>query len=159
MVHTALRNHLMVLELEYDRSLLGKELPMGTFEVTRELIRSFCQAIGETNSIYTHEEAAIRAGHPTVIAPPTFCTIFDRRVPSPDLKLNFGGVGINAGQKVEMLAPVYAGDVLNASSYLKEVYPKTGRTGTMVFIVWVTMYTNQVGARVAEIQKSFAVQE
>ncbi len=149
----------MVLELEYDRSLLGKEHPTGTFQVTKELIRSFSQAIGETNPLYIDEEAARKAGHPTIIAPPTLCTIFERRVMLPDLKLNFGKAGINAGQIVEVLAPIYAGDTLNASSYLKEVYPKTGRTGTMVFIVWVTLYTNQRGERVAEVQKSFAVRE
>ena len=32
-----------------------------------------------------------------------------------------------------------------ASSHLKEVYPKTGRSGTMVFTVWETTFTNQDG--------------
>ena len=80
----------MALELEYDKSLLGKEYKAGPFEVTKELIRGFCDAIGETNPIYTDEEAASQAGYPTLVAPPTLCTIIIREAKIPDIKLNFG---------------------------------------------------------------------
>jgi acyl dehydratase len=55
--------------------------------------------------------------------------------------------------------PVVAGDSLSASSHLKEVYPKTGRSGTMVFIVWETTFRNQSGDVVADVQESYAVRE
>jgi hypothetical protein len=61
-----------------------------------------------------------------------------------------------------MVAPeadIIAGDSLSASTFLKEVYPKTGRTGTMVFMVWETVFTNQKGERVADVQESFAARE
>ena len=151
----------MVLELDYDRSLLGKEHRAGPFEVTRELIRNYCSAIGETNPLYTDQEAARKAGlgENTVLAPPALCTIFIREVTIPDIKLKFGKVRFHAGQMLEPLAPILAGDSLIASSYLKEVYPKTGRSGTMVFIVWETIFTNQRGEKVAAVQESFATRE
>ena len=113
------------MDLEYDRSLLGKEHRAGPFEITKELIRDYCLAVGETNPIYLDEDAARKAGHPTVVAPATLCTIFLREETVPDINLKFGNARFHAGQIVEPLAPILAGDSMMASSYLKEVYPKT----------------------------------
>ena len=149
----------MTLELEFDRSLLGKEHKAGPFPVTSELIRNYCEAIGETNPLYTDEEAAKAAGYSAILAPPALCAVFVRQVTIPDLKLNFGKTRFHAGQMMEPLAPIVAGDSLSATSFLKEVYPKTGRTGTMVFMVWETDFTNQRGEKVAAVQESFAARE
>ena len=149
----------MALDLQYDRSLLGKEHRAGPFEVTRELIRAFADALGEINPLYLDEAEAREAGYPTVLAPPALCTVFVHDVTIPDINLNFGSVRFHAGQVVEPRAPVLAGDSLMASSQLKEVYPKTGRSGTMVFIVWETTFTNQRGDIVAAVQESYAVRE
>ena len=46
---------------------------------------------------------------------------------------------------------------ITASSHLKDVYAKTGRTGTMVFIVWETTFSNHNGQVVAEVQESLQV--
>ena len=149
----------MALDLEFDRSLLDKEHRTGPFEVTRDLIQGFCSAIGETNPLFTDEQAAKVAGYPSLLAPPTLCTIFSREVTVPDIKLKFGRTRFHAGQMVETLAPIVAGDSLMASSYLKDVYPKTGRSGTMVFIVWQTSFTNHRGENVAEVRETYAARE
>ena len=47
------------------------------------------------------------------------------------------------------------GDSLDATTKLKEVYAKTGRSGKMVFAVWETAFTNQNGIRVALVNESF----
>ena len=94
-----------------------------------------------------------------MVAPPTLCTIFVRQVKLPDVNVNFGKSGMHAGQKVQSLAPIVVGDKITASSHLKDVYAKTGRTGTMVFIVWETTFSNQHGQVVAEVQESFARRE
>ena len=149
----------MTLELEFDRSLLGKEHVAGPFQVTRELVQRFCNAIGETNPLHTDEAAARHAGYDGVLAPPTMCTIFVRDVTVPDINLKFGKLRFHAGQMVEPRGPIVAGDSLTASSFLKEVYPKTGRSGTMVFIVWETDFTNQRGEVVAAVQESYVARE
>ena len=146
-------------ELEFDRSLLGKVHQAGPFEVTREIIRDFCSAIGESNPLYTDEEAARQAGYRAVLAPPTLCTIFFQGVTMPDISLKFGKTRFHAGQRVEPMAPILAGDSLMASAYLKDVYPKTGRSGMMVFMEWETTYTNQRGEKVATVQESYATRE
>ena len=149
----------MVMELDYDRSLYGKEHRAGPFEVTEELVRDFAQSVGEAGALFTDGAAARAAGYRGLVAPPTFCTVFVRRVALPDVKLNFGRMQVHAGQRVQSKAPIVAGDSLTASSHLKDVYPKTGRSGTMVFIVWETTFRNQYGEVVAEVEESFAKRE
>ena len=149
----------MVMDLDYDRSLYGKEHEAGPFEVTKEMVQSFSRSIGESGQIYNDESAAIAAGYRSVVAPPTLCTLYVRRVKLPDINLKFGRTRFHAGQRVQPRAPIVAGDSLTASSHLKDVYPKTGRSGTMVFIVWETTFRNQNGAVVADVQESFAARE
>ena len=141
--------------IEFDRSLLGVEHRVGTFNITREAILAFCEAVGDSNPLFTDREAARAAGHDDIIAPPTFCTAFNPRMGFPDLKLEFPGVNLLAGQAVESLAPIKPGDTLTATTVLKEVYSKTGRSGTMVFWTWETRYTNQDGVIAAKSQQSF----
>ena len=148
-----------MMELEYDRSLYGKEHLAGPFEVTKQLIRDFSRSVGETNPVFVDEAAAQNAGHRGLVAPPTFCTALVHRVSLPDINLKFGRMQVHAGQRVTPRAPIVAGDFLSASSHLKDVYPKTGRSGTMVFIVWETTFRNQNGEVVAEVQESFARRE
>lgn len=149
----------MALELDYDRSLYGEEHLAGPFEITRESIQEFARSVGDTNPVFLDEAAAIAAGFPGLIAPPTFCTLLVQRVRLPDIKLQFGTVGMHAGQRVQPKASIVAGDQLTASSHLKDVYAKTGRSGTMVFIVWETTFRNQNGEVVADVQESFARRE
>lgn len=149
----------MVMELEYDRSLYGKEHEAGPFEVTKKIIQSFSESIGETGEVFNDESAAQTAGYRSIVAPPTLCTLYVRRVELPDINLKFGRTRFHAGQRVQAKAPICAGDFLTASSHLKEVYPKTGRSGTMVFIVWETTFRNQAGEVVADVQESYAARE
>ena len=149
----------MTMELDYNRDLYGVEHEAGPFEVNAELIETFTRSIGETNPVFTHAAAAQAAGYTGVLAPPTLVTMLVRNVELPDIDLKFGRARFHAGQRVQARAPIVAGDSLMASSHLKEVYPKTGRSGTMVFTVWETTFTNQNGVVVADVQESYASRE
>ena len=149
----------MVMELDYDRSLYGKEHVAGPFEVTKELIGAFTQSIGETDPLFVDEAAARAAGYSGLLAPPTFCTVLVHRVSLPSINLKFGKMQMHAGQRVQPKGPIVAGDQLTASSHLKDVYAKTGRSGTMVFTVWETTFRNQKDEIVADVQESFATRE
>jgi acyl dehydratase len=141
-------------ELDFDRSLLGVDHDAGTYIVEKDAILSFCKAIGETGSIYTDEGAAKAEGHPGLVAPSMFCALFVREVGRPDVNLKFGRRSFRAGESIETMAPIHAGDTLTAKLRLKEVYAKTGRSGTMAFTVWETSFTNQHGQQVAAVQES-----
>ena len=142
-------------DLKYDRSLLGVDHDIGTYEVTKEMIISFARSTGETRPQFTDEEAAKDTEFGGLIAPPTFCNMFVNGVSRPDIKLAFGDVGLFAGQSIENVTPARPGDTLGAKTRLKEVYAKTGRSGKMVFAVWETQFTNQSGDTVALVQESF----
>ncbi|MBM3222980.1 MAG: MaoC family dehydratase, partial [Candidatus Tectomicrobia bacterium] len=73
----------------------------------------------------------------------------------PDIQLAFGEMTLFANQAIEPLAPIKAGDTLEARTKLQEVYAKTGRSGTMVFMVWETSFMNQHGTTVLRVQDSF----
>ena len=146
----------MAMELDYDRSL-HEEFQAGPFFVTEETVRAFRQSIGETEPIFNDGAAGYRGIG--IMAPPTFCTLFVRHVELPSINLKFGRTRFHAGQRIQTRRAIVVGDSLTASSHLKEVYPKTGRSGTMVFIVWETTFRNQRGEIVAEVQESFAARE
>ena len=142
-------------DLKYDRSLLGVDHDIGSFDVTKEMIVAFARSTGETAPQYLDEEEAKDTEYGGLIAPPTFCNMFVNGISRPDIKLEFGDVGLFAGQSIENLTPARPGDTLAAKTRLKEVYAKTGRSGKMVFAVWETSFTNQGGDTVALVQESF----
>ena len=144
--------------IQFDRDLIGVEYPGGTFTITKELIKKFCQAVGEDNPIFTSEEAARRAGFKGLVAPPTMC-VGVSSVTYPKTGLERGRHKLAASSSMEFLVPVIEGDTLEARIRLKDVYTKTGRSGTMVFIVWVTTFTNQRGEKVAAVQQSYAARK
>ena len=147
------------MDIHYDRSLLGMNIDGGPFEVTRSLIEGFCKSIGEHNPVFFDESVAQSQGYKTVIAPPTLCSIFIRRMGLPDISLKFGKTRFHAGQMIEPIQSIYAGDSLMGSAYLKDIYPKTGRSGTMIFIIWETVFKNQQGEVVASIKESYAAKD
>jgi acyl dehydratase len=147
------------VNIDFDRSLLGVPFPSGSQEVTRDLILGFCRTTGETDPLFTDVDAARRAGYPDLLAPPTLCMLLFRGAGRPNIQLRFGKSRLQAGQAVEALAPVVAGDVLTGTTMLKDVYAKTGRSGTMVFVVWEVTATNQRGERVALFRESYAARE
>jgi acyl dehydratase len=149
----------MVLDLEYDKSLHEKEHLAGPFEVTKDMIRTFAESIGETNPLFTDEEAARSAGFRGLLAPPTMCTLLVHDLSLPDINLDFGRTRMHAGQRVQTRGPIVAGDSLMAHSKLKNVYAKTGRSGTMVFIVWETIFRTADGEVIAHVEESFARRE
>ena len=135
----------------YDRSLLGVETNIGTFELTREMMLGFAKSTGETNPRYIGDEN----GEGDIVAPSTICNVFVSGVSRPDIKLEFGDLSFFAGQSIEAKAYIKPGDTLEASTKLDNVYAKTGRSGKMVFAVWQTTFTNQNGEIVALVNESF----
>jgi acyl dehydratase len=97
----------------------------GTFEVSREHIRRFAQAIGDTNPLYTDPEAAKAAGYRDVIAPPTFLTtvgmsLGNGPIGDPGLGLEYALV-VHGEQRFVHHRPVHPGDVLTAATEIEDI--------------------------------------
>jgi acyl dehydratase len=96
--------------------LLGKTYPPMTYEVGREKIREFAEAIGDDNPAYRDADAARALGHPDVVAPPTFAVVATRGpqiavIEDPQLGLDFTRV-VHGDQRFTFSRPIVAGDRL-----------------------------------------------
>lgn len=100
-----------------DPSFIGRSYPpTAPYEVGREKIREFADAIGDASPAYRDPEAAKALGHPDVIAPPTFPFLITYRaaaqvVEDPELGLDFTRV-VHGDQRFVYTRPVRAGDRL-----------------------------------------------
>lgn len=102
-----------------DPSFIGRTYPpTQPYEVGREKIREFADAIGDQNPAYRDAEAARALGHADVIAPPTFPIVLSMRAAAqvvfdPDLGLDYSRV-VHGEQRFAYSRPVRAGDRLTA---------------------------------------------
>jgi acyl dehydratase len=114
-----------------DQSFAGRVYPpTATYEVSRAKIKEFADAIGDANPIYHDPEAARAAGHPDVIAPPTFLTIvnlgaINAIVTDPELGLDYGRM-VHGDQSFAYERPIHAGDVLAVTTTVADVMNRAG---------------------------------
>src|SRR5262245_4799537 len=135
------------MALEFDPSILGTEFDRTEHDpVAAEDLVSFARALGETSPCYVDSGPAL-VGHPT------YCIRFRGRKFFPDnlperlrTRMSF-----DAGKDIEFGAPVRPGDRITVVSTLHDLYEKTGRSGTMVFVVVRFTMTNQQGELVARV--------
>lgn len=135
-----------------ESKLVGRTFDGGApYLVTAERIASFCEAVGDRNPLYVDPEVAKAGPYGGIIAPPAFVASFHYADNVFDQLPRFGRGGLMSGIDFELEAPIRAGDTIRASSEVKEIYEKTGRTGTMIFIVVRSTLINQRGEVVARV--------
>lgn len=142
--------------LNYDPTLINKVFEItNPVNVTGEMIRKFCEALGEKNPIYADAAAAKSGPNGEIVAPPSFAVTFRNGRQFFQHVPRFGRAGFDAGKDVEFVRPIRAGDKITLSSHVKEIYEKTGRSGTMVFVVVRSTLKNQNDEVVAHIDHRF----
>jgi acyl dehydratase len=100
-----------------DQSYIGRVYPpTAPYEVGREKIREFADAVNDPNPVYRDSAAAQALGYPDVIAPPTFPIILTLRaghqvITDPDFGIDYSRV-VHGEQRFVHHRPVTAGDVL-----------------------------------------------
>jgi acyl dehydratase len=114
-----------------DQSFVGRSYPpTAAYEVGREKIREFAEAIGDENPVYTDSDAAKAFGHSDVIAPPTFAftityTAAGAVISDPELGLDYSRV-VHGDQKFTYTRPVRAGDRLTVTSTIEAIKSMAG---------------------------------
>ena len=111
-----------------DPSVAGRVYEPQPYEVGREKIREFAEAIAETNPVYRNPEVARALGHADVVAPPTFAMIpvlrgFD--ILMDDLGIEYSRV-IHVDQRFVHSRPITAGDRLLTTTTLDTVRSRAG---------------------------------
>lgn len=135
---------------EIDRSLLGKEFDRATYgPVTAEELIRYARLLGESGRAYLDPDApGGLIGHPSFV-----CKLRgDRALPEFVVRQMRSG-GFDAGKDIELGVPVRPGDELAVKSTVHDVYEKTGRSGSMVFLVLRSEIHNQRGEMVAIVDQ------
>ena len=131
-----------------DDSAKGKTYPPHEYEVGREKIREYAQAVGEDDPVYFDRETATAAGFRDVAAPPMFAVVYSSPAVAnglfdPDVGINFAML-VHGGQEFEWGEPVCAGDTITTTASVKDIHQR----GEMGFYVFESVSTNQEGQEV-----------
>jgi acyl dehydratase len=121
--------------LAINPDFVGKTFPPSApYEISRVKLAEFADAIGDRNPLYRDRAAAIEAGFPDVIAPPTFPIVISmassgQAMADPDLNLNYAMV-VHGEQRFEYQRPLHAGDVVTAQVTIADIR-EVGRNSVM----------------------------
>ena len=128
-----------------DTSKIGKAYPAFEYEVGREKIREYANAVGETSPVHQDREAAKAAGYRDVVAPPMFAVVYSAGAMGPAILDPEVGINlmlmVHGSQEFVWGEPVCAGDTISTAASVKEMYEKDGRK----FYVFESVSTNQDG--------------
>lgn len=125
---------------------VGVEFDWTTFTMDPEKMVAWAQACGESDDRFIDRD------HPEFQAHPSFTThCMSARLLPEDFPEIGSGFGIDGGKSAEVHAPIRSGDVLTAVATIADVFDKTGRSGTMIFIVQRMDFTNQNGELVSTV--------
>jgi len=129
-----------------DRSKIGKTYPSFEYEVGREKIREYANAVGENEPVYHDADAAKAAGFRNVVAPPMFAVVYSAgamgpAILDPELGINLMMM-LHGSQEFVWSEPVVAGDTITTTAQVKDLYEKDGRQ----FFVFESVSKNQNGA-------------
>jgi acyl dehydratase len=116
-----------------DPSFVGRSYPATEpYEVGREKIREFADAIGDPHPAYHDVDAARALGHSDLIAPPTFPIVLTMRadarmVADPELNLDYSRV-VHGEQLFSAVRPIRAGDVLTVVVTVQDIRSAGGHS-------------------------------
>ncbi|HSK49229.1 MAG TPA: MaoC family dehydratase N-terminal domain-containing protein [Solirubrobacterales bacterium] len=127
---------------------VGKEWPGATYQVGREKIKEYANALGLDNQVHLDVEAARAAGFRDVVAPPMFAVVYSSpamapAILDPEVALNFAAM-VHGGQAFEWGEPACSGDEIMTSTKCLSIEEKDGKG----FYVFETDSVNQDGAQV-----------
>jgi acyl dehydratase len=151
------------------KKYIGQQVGASIFEVEKEPIRRFADAVDDQNPLYWDEEYAKKSRYGSIISPPGFISSpwyagravkWGKKNPATeglgraDLMMALVQAGywraLDGGMEYEFFKPVKAGDTIKSASVVKDVMEREGRTGKMAFMITETTYTNQKGEVVAK---------
>lgn len=104
--------------------------PSAPYQVGREKVREFADAVGDANPAF-HDVAAARAlGYADVVAPPTFAIVMSMKASEavlfdPELGLDYSRV-VHGEQRFAYARPIVAGDELIVTTTIENIRTMAG---------------------------------
>jgi acyl dehydratase len=123
----------------------GKTYPPFEYEVGREKMREYANAVAETNQIHFDRRAAQDAGFRDVVAPPMFAVVYSAGsigppIFDPEIGIDYTRM-VHGGQEFVWGESVCAGDTITTETTFKDFSEKGGRK----FYVFQSVSRNQDG--------------
>lgn len=147
------------------KSFVGYETEFTDDQPIEEgIIKRFTEAIGNDNPLYHDKGFAERGPFGGIIAPPTLLFEWNHHealwadekgtyiadMPLPPRLLR-------AGNEYEFTQPLRPGDIITTRSKIIDVFEKKRASGSMVFVITRSTYTNQRGEILGTQQGTFVV--
>jgi acyl dehydratase len=114
-----------------DPAFVGRCYPLAaSYQVGREKIREFAEAIGDDHAVYRDPRVARSCGYSDVIAPPTFAMVLALRaheelISDPKLGLDYRRM-VHGSQSFTHHRPIQAGDELAATLHVDDIHTRAG---------------------------------
>lgn len=127
---------------------VGKEWGASTYQVGREKIKEYANALGIANPVHFDAGAAREAGFRDVVAPPMFCVVYALpamapAVLDPEVGMNFATM-VHGAQEFEWGEVVCSGDEITTTPRCVSIEEKMGNG----FYVFESTSVNQDGEQV-----------
>ena len=127
---------------------VGKEWGGTTYQVGREKIKEYANALGIENPVHFDVGAAREAGFRDVVAPPMFCVVYALpamapAILDPEVGMNFATM-VHGGQEFEWGEVVCSGDEITTTPKCISIEEKMGNG----FYVFESTSVNQDGDQV-----------
>jgi len=139
-----------------NKSLIGKEYPPYPVTVERGKIKEFARAIGDANPLYLDDRVGAASEWGDVIAPPTFAIAFRDETADSAAFLRELGTDISrllhGEQEFEIFRPLQPGQTYLCRAKVVDIYEKTGRSGSMAFVVRETTIADHSNEIVATMR-------
>ena len=125
---------------------VGVEFDWTSFEMSAESMVAWAKACGETDPRFIDPSHSDFQAHPGFTTHCMSGRVFPKEFPQIG-----GGFGIDGGKRVEVHAPIRPGETLTATTTIADIFEKTGRSGTMIFIVQRMEFRNDADQLVSTV--------
>ncbi len=153
--------------------LIGQSVDVSVFEVEKEPIRRFADAVGDLNPLYWDEDYARGSRFGSIIAPPGFISSLwflarpvkwarkERMTESlgpPTVMDALARAGykrvLDTGIDYEFFEPAKAGDTVSSVCVVRDIMERGTGEAKAAFLITETSYTNQRGKLLAKARST-----
>ena len=144
--------------MSVEQSFAGRSYPAAApFEVTRDHVTAFAEAVGATHPAHTDLAAARALGYADVVAPPTFAVVVAQAaeaayVQDPAAGIDFSRV-VHADERFTHHRPIHAGDRLVTTLHVEQITERAGIT----LVTTRCEIADETGAPVCTVRSTLAV--
>lgn len=136
-------------------------IPALVVEVEKWQLCFFAKAVGETDPLYFDEAAARAAGHPSILAPPTYAVTLSLCERDPYSRYRALGFDwctmMHAQQRFDYFAPIYAGDRIRFQGRIVDFIQR--RQGRLKFLIEETEAFNQRDELTTRFRKTIVIRD